>query len=300
MSEELTLDEIWEQRQKATSVETKEEKPEVKSFKNRGHPENRRKLKKLSRKLEALVERDKLNPRERIFVEEYIRDFDQRRAFLETGFKYNHERDILRHTRKLLNRPYIRVAVEAALAKRVERTRIAADKTLQQMAFVAHNDPADAFDIDGKIRPIREIPEPCRAAIKSMKIRRVNCEEEIIDIQFIDKVEPLIKIGQHQGLFLNKSELNVKGKIELEHSINVLPISEMDLSLDMKKQLLEALRATKEKKLAIEMKPASSQEVLTNSQNKQALVQQLESLVLGEQKQGQEQPSEWIPEDDYS
>jgi phage terminase small subunit len=77
------------------------------------------------------------NLRQRCFIEEYLRNSDPRAAARAAGYAPSTVRN---NACQLLRRPSVAVVVRRELDARAERTRIAADRIVLELARVAFSD----------------------------------------------------------------------------------------------------------------------------------------------------------------
>ena len=114
----------------------------------------------------------------------------------------------------------IQSEIDAADREHRRGCRVAAGRTLRELAAVAHADPGDLF-IEGDdgspvLRDWSTIDAAARKAVKSVKVRRKRkvdeqsreWEEESVTIQFHSKLPALEKLGRHLGLFSTTDAIN--------------------------------------------------------------------------------------------
>ena len=77
---------------------------------------------------------------------------------------------------------------------------------LLKLYRVASYDPLDAFDDQGRLRLLKDMPLELRQCIKSIKVRRVNLDpgdgmmDTIYEVTFWDKMKALERLAGHLGL----------------------------------------------------------------------------------------------------
>jgi phage terminase small subunit len=103
-----------------------------------------------------------LNAKQQLFVLEYIKDFNATRAAKAAGYSQKTAYSI---GHELLNKPEIQAAIQEALKKRLEETRIDANWVLQRLVQEADADLADIYDENDVLRPIREWPKVWRTGL---------------------------------------------------------------------------------------------------------------------------------------
>jgi len=99
--------------------------------------------------------------------------------------------------------------------ERADRTEVNADTVLKGLLEIATTDIAEAFNEDGTLKPIHEIPIEVRKAISSIEVNELfegfGKERTQIGltkkIKFWDKVRSLENLGRHLKLFTDKLEV---------------------------------------------------------------------------------------------
>ncbi len=163
----------------------------------------------------------KLSSRQALFVVEYLVDLNSTQACIRAGYAPKHA-DVTGP--RLLGMVGIQTAIQAALAKRSERTEITADRVLRELAVIGFSDPGDILDFTGpvpRLKPSNEITERARRSIASIKVKRSvegfgddASPVEVIEFRFWDKPSTLVQLGKHTGVLLDK--LKVEGDVTLK------------------------------------------------------------------------------------
>lgn len=167
----------------------------------------------------------KLNARQQAFVREYLVDLNPGPAASRAG--YQRGLGVYAHGHYLLAQPHIQAAIQQAMDERAERTRITADRVLQELAAVAFSDIGAVcawrqhdvtdeaprktdrrrYDTRLIVFDSSEIDPLARRAIA--RIRRY--EGGAVRFDMHDKLGALELLGKHLGLFAVK-RLEVTGK----------------------------------------------------------------------------------------
>lgn len=167
-----------------------------------------------------------LNPRQATFVREYLVDLNANQAALRAGYSPS-KAGLYTHGALLLRRPQIAEAVKQAMDERAERTRVTADRVLQEIAAIAFSDIGAVcawrghsagkdqaagrdyrrYDTELEIFDSSRIDPLARRAIA--KVRRM--ERGALRIEMHDKLGALELLGRHLGLFAVK-RLELTGK----------------------------------------------------------------------------------------
>jgi len=149
---------------------------------------------------------DQLTALERAFVNAYVADpfADRVAAFAVAGYRIpsGRERDVRAAASRVLKKTRVVAAILRARARQISQTDISAVKTLRELACIAYANPADMFDNDGKLLPIKAIPPNVQRALLSMehKIERGKNPDTILKWKMQPKLAALEILMKHQGL----------------------------------------------------------------------------------------------------
>jgi phage terminase small subunit len=155
------------------------------------------------------LESGSLSPRQRRFVAEYLKEPNATRAAKMAGYS---RKTAYSQGQRLLKNVEIRRAVEADLAA----AGISAHQVLQELWRVAKADMGDAFNPDGSMRTIPEMPEDFRRALTSInggcRFTGFGQDHQQVGMKFslrlTDKVHALELLGKYLGLFSAKDGAN--------------------------------------------------------------------------------------------
>jgi phage terminase small subunit len=111
-----------------------------------------------------------LTKKERLFVEEYLKDLNGTAAAIRAGYSNKSARAIASEN---LTKPNISLAVKAALDDRAKQIQIDAHMVLAELKKIAMADITQAYDSSGWLKPLNEIPEDVRAAISSLEVQEI-------------------------------------------------------------------------------------------------------------------------------
>lgn len=160
-----------------------------------------------------------LTLRQQRFVEEYPKDLNGMAAAVRAGYS---AKTASPAAARLLNHvPAVRAAILEKLAARKQRCEIKADEVLLELWRIARADIGEAFDKEGRLKPLHEMPEDVRRAIAGVEV------EEMFDgsgesrahvgnlrkVKFWDKPRTLELLAKHLGLLVERVE--VKGTIDV-------------------------------------------------------------------------------------
>lgn len=152
----------------------------------------------------AEAETRKLSPRVARFVEEYLVDGNGTRAAKVAGYSA-HSAAIT--ASKLLKKPRVAKALEAARAEQSERTRVRADDVLLELQRLALVDVTQAYDASGNLKALDQIPESVRRAMSGIDIAKTG--EKVA--RFHGKDAALTALARHFGLLKDRVEMTGEG-----------------------------------------------------------------------------------------
>ena len=149
----------------------------------------------------------KLTPKQELFIKEYLVDLNATQAAIRATYSPKTARQI---ATEMLSKPYIQDAIQAAMDNRSKKTEITADRVLKEIARLAFLDIREAFNENGQLLPITEMPENVARAIAGLEYESIGKGEESIGrtakIRLIDKKGSLELLGKHLKLFTDKVE----------------------------------------------------------------------------------------------
>jgi phage terminase small subunit len=160
------------------------------------------------------------NAKRESFCQEFIVDKNKTQAAIRAGYS---AKTAGSQAHDLLKNPEIEARIEFLLALQQKRTEITADRVLKELARIAFLDLAGAYDENGRLLPIKDMPEDVRRAIAGMKVyaERISGGDgdddeigETTEIKTVDKTKALQLIGQHLKMFTEKREIT--GSLKLE------------------------------------------------------------------------------------
>lgn len=141
-----------------------------------------------------------MNLRQKVFVKEYLLDFNATRAATAAGYSKKSARFIGNEN---LTKPYIQKAIQNSHETRLERLGISSDRVLRELAFA---DPRKFFNDDGSAKAISELDDDTAAALAGLEQTELKSEESDVygftkKIKLADKGINLERLGKHLGLF---------------------------------------------------------------------------------------------------
>jgi phage terminase small subunit len=139
---------------------------------------------------------EKLTPKQRFFVEEYLLDLNSAAAAIRAGYsaKTAHQAGS-----RLLTLSNVKSAIKARMEERKHRVRIDADRILEEIARIALHDPRKIFSRCGDLLDIQDWPDASASAISTIKITKTK-HGEFTEVKFWDKGAQLALAARHLGL----------------------------------------------------------------------------------------------------
>jgi len=152
------------------------------------------------------------------FCLEYMVDLNATQAAIRTGYSENTAYAIGAEN---LRKPQIALEIEKLRKEMEERTGITVERVLREYGRLAFFDPRKLFDDKGNLIPIHQLDADTAAAISGIdvnEIMKLGSEEEILKtinkkIKHIDKKGALDSIGKYLGMLIDRSKIEVEGKI---------------------------------------------------------------------------------------
>lgn len=157
-----------------------------------------------------------LNPRQSLFVQEYLIDLNATQAAIRAGYSKKRASEL---GYQLLQKPTVQEALREAMAKRERRTAITQDRVLAELAAIAFANGADyahVADPYGAVEftPTAKLTNDQRRAIASIKQGQTGTE-----VKTYDKLRALELLGKHMGLFSDSAGVQTREKNNLLDAI---------------------------------------------------------------------------------
>lgn len=153
-----------------------------------------------------------LPPIEQRFVLEYIKDFNATRAYLRVK-PHVKETTAATEAGKLLGKPEIQAALQAASARLVEKMELTSERTLREIARLAYFDPRRLLDSQGRPKPLHELDDDTAAAIAGLEVQQIELGSGeyalpavVKKYKLADKKGALDMAAKHLGLFKKDNE----------------------------------------------------------------------------------------------
>ncbi len=154
-----------------------------------------------------------LSPRQIAFAQAYARNKGPVASAREAGYTGT-DGVLAAQASRLLRKAKIQQLLLEHQAKAAALCNIDAATILLELLRIARSDISEAFDKDGRMLPINEIPENCRRAIAGVEIETLyeghGSDKRAIGtttkIKLWDKVKALELIAKHLNLLIEKAK----------------------------------------------------------------------------------------------
>ena len=154
-------------------------------------------------------EKYELNPRRKVFCEEWIIDFNGKQAAIRAGYSPKTANE---QASRLLTDVNVQLYIKELMEKRQDRTNITQDMVVQEFAKIAFIDIRDFYcDITGELLQPSELPDHAAKAVSSFKMNIIttrpgkngkpDIEESIAEYKLWNKEKSLEALGKHTGVF---------------------------------------------------------------------------------------------------
>lgn len=154
-----------------------------------------------------------LTPKQNAFVAEYLKDLNATEAAIRAGYS---KKTAHSAGPRLLANVEVKQAVDEALARRAARVEVKSDDVLRELLRLAMVDVGEAFDTDGKLRALHEMPADVRRAISAVEVTTSADDDgelsRLTKVKFWDKKGSLDSLMRHLGLFKDKVEHDIGEK----------------------------------------------------------------------------------------
>lgn len=150
----------------------------------------------------------KLSPKQSLFVREYLVDLNASEAALRAGYA---DGSI---GRRLVTKAHVLALIQAGMDKRGARVGMTADQVLVEIKNLASADPAEAFNADGTLKSIHDMPAELRRSISGIDVEEAKYDRDGVEIRgivrkirFWSKPHALELAGKNLALFVERRRL---------------------------------------------------------------------------------------------
>lgn len=168
-----------------------------------------------------------LSAKQARFCEEYLIDLNATQAAIRAGYSENTAYSIGHEN---LRKPDLQERIQKLKEERSKRTKITADRVLQELAKIGFADIRQLFTSGGHLVSPENLGDEIAGAVSSIEVvTRMSAEqddngnqlpESVNKIRLSDKKGSLELLGKHLNLFTDK--------IEVKHSVNLIDLTGED------------------------------------------------------------------------
>jgi phage terminase small subunit len=153
-----------------------------------------------------------LTGKERLFAAEYLKDKNGKQAAIRAGYS---PKTAEQQASRLLRKVKVRQAIEKHFSKVEEEAIVKVSDVLLELKRIALTDIGQAFDENGNLKPLKDIPEDVRRAIAGIDVDELyeghgQDREQVGEtkkIRFWDKNRALENLGRYFKLFTDRVEV---------------------------------------------------------------------------------------------
>jgi phage terminase small subunit len=154
----------------------------------------------------------KLTKKEKLFVNEYLIDFNATQAYKRSKYKAKNDNVAGVMAKRLLSKAKISAYIAEKQKELGDKLQIKQEKVLNELARIGFSDPRKYFDEKNCLRPMSELTDNEAAAISSIEVEELfegKGEERTFigytrKIKFWNKVDALELLGKHLSMFNTK------------------------------------------------------------------------------------------------
>lgn len=157
--------------------------------------------------------KEKLNPRQLAFVQEYLIDRNATRAAIAAGYS---EKTAKEQASRLLTNVNVDRVVTSEIKRLEEKLRVSRERNLKELARLAYMDPRDLFDDKGRLIPVHELSRDAAACLTGVNVKEFYDKKGrgkkgaataiLKKIKFSDKRAAIEAINKMQGYNIEKPE----------------------------------------------------------------------------------------------
>ena len=147
--------------------------------------------------------------KQRIFVKEYLTDFNGTRAAIAAGYSKKSARMT---ASRMITKANIQAEIAKLTEKRCGKLEITADRVLEELGKLAFFDPRKFFRADGSLVPVLELDDDTAMALAGLEVNELfegkGDEREMVGyakkFKLADKGQNLERLGRYFKLFTDK------------------------------------------------------------------------------------------------
>jgi phage terminase small subunit len=145
-------------------------------------------------------------PKRDRFVAEYLKDFNATQAAIRAGYSRKTARA---QAHRLLTKVDVQEAVKKANQRLIDKLELTTEMVDREAMRLLNLDPADLFDSEDRVLPIKDMPEDARRALLGMDVEELD-EGTLKKLRFHNKVSAIEVLYKRLGALREKVELTGK------------------------------------------------------------------------------------------
>ncbi len=154
-----------------------------------------------------------LNNKQESFCQEYLKDRNSTQAAIRAGYS---AKSAKQDASQILTYTNVKHRINQLIKEQLDKIKIDANFIIRELLNSATVDINDAYDEDGNLKPISEIPEPLRKAITEIRTEELfegqGKNRERIGtaktVKFRDGLRALELLGKHLKMFADVIDLH--------------------------------------------------------------------------------------------
>lgn len=166
------------------------------------------------------IEEDlKLRVQQELFCKEYMTDFNGKQAAIRAGYS---KTTATSQASRLLTYDNVQHRIQELAEQRMAVSTLSIESVLTEMKKIAYADPKDAYNDDGSLKAIKDIPKHLRQSISAIQTDELwegkGKDREQVGItrtiKFWSKDKQLEQLGKYLKMFVDVKEHTVDQKLE--------------------------------------------------------------------------------------
>ena len=152
-----------------------------------------------------------LTPAHKLFCREYVgaARFNGQKAAELAGYAST---NLYGTANTLLRDPLIQAELAELAAPALAKAELSINSVIKELAGIVHLSVGDYFDEDGGLIPLAELSESAKRGIRSVKVRVTASGDQIVDMQFHDKMKAIHLAMTKLGLLSEKLHEETGGR----------------------------------------------------------------------------------------
>src|SRR5574343_1564359 len=193
----------------------------------------------------TLAQTNHLTVNEQTFVENYMKDCDIKRSFIESVIEAAPNSQTYK---AMLKRPNVKKAIEKKKEEFKSQYNLTPERTLQEYVAIALANVKDVFtwEEDGelKMKPIEELTPEQTAAIAEVSVRHdyKSKKDYVSKIKFHNKNTALEALARHLGIFEKDNKQKAAASAEVVTKLlDIIERENKDLAMARKNELIREM-----------------------------------------------------------